>query len=69
LPLVASALVCFGTRSPRTGALSKGGAIELGGRRRAGSDAFSLGSQGFHLLTAHLPKPRVASGNISGRMM
>jgi hypothetical protein len=26
-------------------------------------------SQGFHLLTTHLPKPRLASGDISGRMV
>jgi hypothetical protein len=30
---------------------------------------FSLGSQGFHLLTPHLPKLRLASGIMLGRQM
>jgi hypothetical protein len=40
-------------------------------RDRAGRAPMRLSSrsQGFHLLTTHLPKPRLASGNISGRMM
>ncbi len=39
------------------------------GSRRARIYALFLRELRFHLLTAHLPKPRLASGNISGRMM
>ena len=54
LALVASALVCFGTRSPRFGKR-----VPVTPVMR-----FSSGSQGFHLLTRRAPKPRLAAGGI-----
>jgi hypothetical protein len=57
-----AALVCSGTRSPRSSAKSKGDA-----NRR--SLRFPRGAKGFPLLTTRLPKLKLASGNISRRMM
>jgi hypothetical protein len=43
--------------------------MSYGGQRRARIETLILVEQRVHLLTAHLPKPRLASGNTSGRMM
>jgi hypothetical protein len=43
--------------------------MSYGGQRKAGPDALILGSQGFHLLTTHVPKPRLAASGIRAVMV
>jgi hypothetical protein len=43
--------------------------MSYGRHRRAGTDALILGSQGFHLLTTHLPKPKLAASGIRALMV
>jgi hypothetical protein len=70
LPLVASTLVHFVTRSPPISAPSKGSANEQrGGQRRAVLMHLFPERQGFHLLTLAAPKPRLVAGGIRSLMV